>query len=81
MGNIIIFKCNAGYQLVGPQKRVCAANAQWSGVQPTCRGKAVYPFFLRLRLILNSKYSLSVSCLLFIVYCLLFCLPKIKQIK
>ena len=49
MGNIIILKCNAGYQLVGPQKRVCAANGQWSGVQPTCRGKAVYPFLLRLR--------------------------------
>lgn len=36
LGNIATFICNAGYQLVGSQKRLCAADGQWSGVQPTC---------------------------------------------
>ena len=39
LGNIATFNCHAGYQLKGSQKRLCLANGQWSGVQPTCNGK------------------------------------------
>lgn len=46
LGNIATFKCNAGYQLVGSQKRVCAADGQWSGVQPTCNGKTSNNLFV-----------------------------------
>lgn len=46
LGNIATFKCNAGYQLVGSQKRVCAADGQWSGVQPTCNGKTANNLFV-----------------------------------
>lgn len=51
LGNIATFKCNAAYQLVGSQKRVCAANGKWSGAQPTCNGKtnhASYAYIKRL---------------------------------
>ena len=41
LGNIATFTCHVAYQLVGSQKRVCAADGQWSGVQPICNGKFI----------------------------------------
>eukprot|EP00063_Salmo_salar_P005176 XP_013980011.1 PREDICTED: fibulin-7-like [Salmo salar] len=37
VGHEVHFVCKAGYELLGPQTRVCLASLKWSGQQPTCR--------------------------------------------
>ncbi|XP_065178432.1 mucin-17-like isoform X8 [Sycon ciliatum] len=36
VGAIIRFRCLSGYRITGSIRRVCQANGQWSGTQPTC---------------------------------------------
>ncbi|KAM6973311.1 fibulin-7-like [Aplochiton taeniatus] len=36
-GHEVHFLCKAGYELLGPQTRVCLESLKWSGQQPTCR--------------------------------------------
>ncbi|XP_034144116.1 fibulin-7 isoform X2 [Esox lucius] len=37
VGHEVHFVCKAGYELMGPQTRVCLASRKWSGKHPTCR--------------------------------------------
>ncbi|KAJ7998025.1 hypothetical protein DPEC_G00218260 [Dallia pectoralis] len=37
VGHEVHFVCKAGYELMGPQTRVCLPSRKWSGNQPTCR--------------------------------------------
>ena len=39
-GDVITFKCNYGYDLIGSKQRRCTATGHWSGEQAVCRGKA-----------------------------------------
>ncbi|XP_066302889.1 sushi, von Willebrand factor type A, EGF and pentraxin domain-containing protein 1-like [Branchiostoma lanceolatum] len=38
-GDIVVFDCNIGYELVGSQQRTCQSSQQWSGTQPYCERK------------------------------------------
>ncbi|CAH2293998.1 sushi, von Willebrand factor type A, EGF and pentraxin domain-containing 1 [Pelobates cultripes] len=33
----ILYQCNAGYVLHGPNERVCQSNGSWSGLEPQCK--------------------------------------------
>uniref|UniRef100_A0A1A8L772 Fibulin 7 n=1 Tax=Nothobranchius pienaari TaxID=704102 RepID=A0A1A8L772_9TELE len=37
MGHEVHFLCKPGYELIGPQTRVCLESLKWSGQQPMCR--------------------------------------------
>ncbi|KAL0968113.1 hypothetical protein UPYG_G00262560 [Umbra pygmaea] len=39
VGHEVHFLCKTGYELLGPQTRVCLASLKWSGQHPTCRGE------------------------------------------
>ena len=36
--SVAIYKCEGGYKLVGPSKRICLASGQWDGKAPICKG-------------------------------------------
>ena len=38
LGQIAIYSCNTGYNLVGNSTRTCQAIGNWSGSAPTCQG-------------------------------------------
>ena len=40
-GEIIYFKCQAGYRLIGSNSLRCIASGQWLGSQPECEGKYI----------------------------------------
>ena len=33
---VVVYKCDEGYSLIGPSKRVCQSNGKWSGEEPLC---------------------------------------------
>lgn len=35
-GSIATYECDAGYDLVGEEQRVCLETKQWNGSVPTC---------------------------------------------
>ncbi|XP_068719046.1 sushi, von Willebrand factor type A, EGF and pentraxin domain-containing protein 1-like [Montipora capricornis] len=35
--NVVTFKCNLGYNLIGSSSRTCQTNGNWNGTQPTCQ--------------------------------------------
>ena len=37
-GEIAIYSCEPGYNLVGDSTRTCQATGEWSGSEPTCQG-------------------------------------------
>ena len=39
-GSIATYTCDPGFGLVGVMERMCQANGQWSGNEPTCEGQA-----------------------------------------
>ncbi|XP_067016808.1 sushi, von Willebrand factor type A, EGF and pentraxin domain-containing protein 1-like isoform X2 [Acropora muricata] len=45
--NVIVFKCDAGFNLIGSSSRQCKADRTWSGAMPVCKavdcGKLVPP--------------------------------------
>lgn len=36
-GDVVTFKCNEGYNLVGSSSRTCKTDNNWNGTQPTCQ--------------------------------------------
>ncbi|XP_059167874.1 sushi, von Willebrand factor type A, EGF and pentraxin domain-containing protein 1-like [Physella acuta] len=34
--NYVLYQCNQGYTLTGPERRVCQENGQWSDTHPVC---------------------------------------------
>ena len=46
------YSCDTGYELVGNTTRICQANGNWSGDQPSCLGKYLV-------ILLNCSQSLS----------------------
>ena len=42
-GRNITYGCNKGYQLRGPQVRICKENGEWTEEEPTCEGEIVLP--------------------------------------
>ena len=38
-GDLVVYKCNRGYELLGDPDRVCSADSTWSGSNPFCRLK------------------------------------------
>ena len=32
----VTYRCQSGYQLIGPSERICQANKTWSGIEPRC---------------------------------------------
>ena len=35
--NALIYTCNMGHQIIGPEERVCQASGMWSGQEPYCK--------------------------------------------
>ena len=40
-GDIIHFKCQTGYRLIGSNTLRCIASGEWLGSQPKCEGKYI----------------------------------------
>ena len=36
-GDRAIYTCNMGYQIIGPEERVCQATGMWSNQEPYCK--------------------------------------------
>ena len=41
VGNMIIFSCSSGYDLIGELSLICNFNGQWNGPIPTCQCKEI----------------------------------------
>ena len=39
-GSKVTYRCNTGYELSGPEMRMCQSDGQWSGTLPSCVGKS-----------------------------------------
>ena len=39
--HICYFRCNEGFNLIGPNERQCLPSSQWSGVDPMCDSKSL----------------------------------------
>ena len=39
-GDVVYYRCNKGFTLIGPATRLCQENLNWSGSNPRC-GKAI----------------------------------------
>ena len=40
------YTCDVNFELVnGPQTRMCQTDGTWSGIEPTCQGKALFQLF------------------------------------
>lgn len=37
----VYFTCSEGYELIGSSERMCFPNGTWSGMQPSCRRRAI----------------------------------------
>ncbi|XP_071946577.1 complement factor B-like isoform X2 [Antedon mediterranea] len=42
LGDVVTFKCNKGFAIIGTSERTCLNTGAWSGTQPTCRGPRDY---------------------------------------
>ena len=38
LGQIAVYSCNTGYNLVGDRTLTCQTSGNWSGSEPTCEG-------------------------------------------
>lgn len=36
IGDVLIYSCEVGYELLGASERFCMRNGNWSGPQPQC---------------------------------------------
>lgn len=36
VGDVVLYSCDEGMQLVGPSERYCQRNETWSGPEPQC---------------------------------------------
>ena len=41
VGSTAFYACNAGFLLVGDERRTCQSNGQWSGSEPRCFRKKI----------------------------------------
>lgn len=55
-GRNITYECNKGYQLRGPQVRICKENGEWTEEQPTCEGEIVLPVLSQKKKIFSSVF-------------------------
>ncbi len=37
LGDRAIYTCGSGWEIVGPEERVCQANGRWSNSEPYCK--------------------------------------------
>ncbi|XP_035660139.1 sushi, von Willebrand factor type A, EGF and pentraxin domain-containing protein 1-like [Branchiostoma floridae] len=42
-GDKVTFSCHVGFHLIGSSERICQADQQWSGAQPSCQRKECPP--------------------------------------
>lgn len=45
--NILRFRCDEGFTLLGSTMRKCRTNGTWSGVHPICQGTNIVRFYSR----------------------------------
>jgi len=56
VGGTAIYSCDAGFTLLGEDRRVCTTDGLWSGSEPTCQGEfGPIPKGLGMRLIINIR--------------------------
>ena len=41
LGSIATYTCDTGFDLIGDMERICQANGNWSGNEPTCEGTII----------------------------------------
>lgn len=61
--DVINFKCNDGYQLVGSESAVCGEEGEFSETNPTCQCKSAIEFSLCPKADNPSNRVLSMSCI------------------
>lgn len=37
LGDRAIYTCGSGWEIIGPEERVCQANGKWSNTEPYCK--------------------------------------------
>ena len=47
VGSRATYRCNSGYTLVGNKVRTCQSNRQWSGREPSCKGRFKIKMYIR----------------------------------
>ena len=45
IGSVAKYKCDHGYNILGPSSRQCLHHGEWSGFQPLCIRKQCYPIY------------------------------------
>ena len=52
VGSTATYSCVVGYTLEGESERECLATGEWSGKEPVCTGKHIFPKVIQLQSLL-----------------------------
>ena len=60
-GDRAIYTCGVGYQIIGPEERVCQATGLWSSQEPYCKKKGEHHSLLCPKFVVFVKSSSNVA--------------------